>query len=174
MSQQERELCMKLYKQYKERLKWYMWNWFSWLNEEDVHDILQDTWKELNEKISMVSEMDGVHQFNWLLTVCHNKTVSFLRKEGKFADMDDAQVSATLEARREITLEDEIIRKIMLEELLKELTDEERKILFLSMCGRPDKKAKQSNAITCKIYRIRQKLKNKWKKGGWDKQQEIE
>ncbi len=152
----------------KPRVNWYMWKWFSWLNPEDVHDIMQDTWGKLMENISVVGVMSQQEQFNWLVKVCHNQAVSFLRKQDKMIDQDSETMERLLEARRVISLEDEVMDRIMLEELIQKLSKEDRKILYSSEFCSEKKKKNQTNAETCKIYRVKQKLRKLWKEGDWD------
>ena len=167
MSHNRCELCRRIYEENKERLNWYMWKWFSWLNREDIHDILQDTWEKLMENIDTVGELEPSEQFKWLATVCHNQAISFLRKQGRIVEQDSETIGRLLDAKKAISLEDEVIERVMLKELLDKLSEEDRKILFMSEFSKRKGKKNQTNAETCKLYRVKKKLKKLLREGDW-------
>ncbi len=163
MTDLERELCMKIYNAYKERLQWYVRKWLYWLKTEDAHDIQQDTWRKLVEHINEVGEMSPSGQFNWLTTVCHNTAVSFVRKEKKMVSEDRETLERLLEAKKVISLEEEIVDKVLLQEILEKISEDDRKTLYMSEFS--SAKRKKNNAETCKTYRVKQKIRKLWKEG---------
>ena len=166
MSNLERELCRKIYEEFKDRLHWYVQKRFYWMNSEDLFDIEQDTWRKLMENIDVVGLLEPPEQLNWLVEVCHNQAVSLLRKYGRIVDKDSEIMEQLLDAKNIISVEDEVIDKIMLEELMKNLSKEDRKILYRNAFSL--KNEKRSNAEICKVYRIKQKLRKMWKDNDWN------
>lgn len=169
MNKKETEICLRIYERNKERLNWYMWKYFGTMDREDVHDVLQDTWKILGQNISQVGTWEEARLVVWLTKVCRNRAVSLLRARKNLVNPEEPFRMDLLEVEGSASVEDEVISKLMAEALLSELTKEERSILLKgstlapSQTGRP-----KSNAEICKAYRLRKKLKKLWKEGGWD------
>lgn len=59
----QRKICQKIYEENVERVRWYLWKKFEWLNEEDARDIMQDVWRILSENIETVGEWPPAAQW---------------------------------------------------------------------------------------------------------------
>ena len=159
----QRELCRKIYEDYKERLHWYMCRYFSWMNLEDMYDIQQETWRKLLENIETVGALSEAERFHWLATVCHNEAISFFRKENRVVAKDSEIMEQLLKAEKVISLEEKVIERVMLEELWQKLSNNDKKIFYKSEFSPKDDKQKCSNAEKCKAYRVRKKMRALWK-----------
>ena len=51
MKRKEQQICQKIYEENVERIQWYLRRRYSWLEESDIYDIMQDTWKVMCEHI---------------------------------------------------------------------------------------------------------------------------
>lgn len=167
MTDQEKEVCNKIYEENKERLKWYMWKNFPWMNREDIHDVMQETWHKLSKNIAIVGKRDATAQSYWLMKVCHNEAVSFLRKKGSYMHRENEYQQKILESKNSISMEDKVVDKLVTETLLKSMTEEDKQF-FLGDANQSEKQVPKSNAENCKTYRARKKLKQRWREGGWD------
>lgn len=168
MNKREREICIQIYETNKERLNWYMWKYFSWMNPEDVHDVMQETWGILGRNIHEVADWSEPKQWVWLMTVCHNLAVSVQRRQSRFVDWNLVLQEQLTDFGQTFLLEDEVIDKVMAETLLSGLTREERLVLLQKYCSHPVCEEKSDNNVrNCKRYRLRKKLKKLWKDDGW-------
>ncbi len=168
MNNLERQLCEKIYEHHKERVKWYACKWLYWLNQEDIHDIIQDTWRKLVENIDVVGVLSSPEQFNWLVTVCHNQAVSLVRKQRRVIEQDSETIENLLNAKKAISVEKEVLDKVMLEELLQKLSKEDRAFLYLSEFSSEQEERNRTNAERCKMYRLKRKIKKIFKENGWE------
>lgn len=168
MNHQENQICNEIYEMYRERLNWYMRKTFPRMNPEDWHDVQQDVWQKLSEHIALVQTLSPPEQFEWLTKVCRNQAVSLVRKQKRLVDTDIEIMEKLQDSTKTKNLEDEVVIKMMFEELLKKLPEKDREFLLKNELSKSKNKRKRNNAEACKLYRIKQKLRKLWKDGGWD------
>lgn len=63
-------------------------------NPEDAYDVLQDTYIKIFEKISFLKNIDSFH--SWVGLVARNQALDFLRKNQKYAHLEDEVLLASL------------------------------------------------------------------------------
>lgn len=165
----QRQICAKIYEDNVERVRWYLWRKFEWLNKEDAHDIMQDVWRILSENIDTVGEWPPVAQWKWLETVAHNRVISFLRKAERNMEID-GEIEDYSGFSTTDSAEDSAIEKITAENILGKLSEADKKTIFeIYLQSDSSKKSKKkSNAEICRYYRAKKKLVKKMKEGGMD------
>lgn len=169
MNTMEKELTEKIYEENRERVRWYLWKNFTWLNQEDLRDIMQDVWIVLSENIDKVGSWAPAAQWGWLSTVAHNLVVSHGRFSTRKDTLQEELKDKFAEPKHFVSVEDMAIGKIMAETLLAKLSREDKKFILDSSSFSSDgKKQRKSNADSCKSYRLRKKLEKHMKDGGWD------
>lgn len=58
--------CVEIYESNKIEMYWYLKKQYNWLPEEDVNDVMQETWKFMVNHILKVSEWKVNEQRMWL------------------------------------------------------------------------------------------------------------
>lgn len=170
MDMHQRQLCQKIYEENVERIRWYLWRKFEWLNPEDVHDIMQEVWKVLSEDIEDVGAWPPVAQYKWLETVAHNKVISLMRRGTKAEEIEEDMQLEYSRTTNTNSAEESAIEKVTAETILGKLSDEDKKTIFNSYLQSDTSKnpKKKNNADVCKLYRAKKKLKKAMKEGGMD------
>ena len=51
MNKRERAICWEIYEQNKKRIYYFLLKQCKWLDEDDIHDVMQEVWKALSENI---------------------------------------------------------------------------------------------------------------------------
>lgn len=166
----QRQMCQKIYEENVERIRWYLWRKFEWLNPEDAHDIMQDVWKVLSEDIEEVGDWPPVAQYKWLETVAHNKVINLMRRGTKAAEIEEGMQLEYSHTKNTHSAEEAAIEKVTAETILEKLSDEDKKTIFNSylQSDTPKTLKKKNNAEVCKLYRAKKKLKKAMKEGGMD------
>lgn len=148
-------LKMDLYKIAKVRLK----------NEDDVLDAIQETIVSSYKSIKNLNNPDNFKK--WIIKILINKCNNiYLQKNNKLIYFEDISEVSTV-------CEDESLKSIEVEDVLKDLTNEERIIITLYYLE--DYKSKEiawildmnENTVKTKISRAKIKLKNKFEGGSF-------
>lgn len=63
-------------------------------NQEDAYDVLQNTYIKILQNISTLKDINAFHQ--WVGLVAKNQALDFLRKNQKYAHVEEDQLLATL------------------------------------------------------------------------------
>lgn len=173
MNKKEQISCQKIYEENHKRITWFLWKHYSWLKEDDLHDVMQEIWKELCKHIGKVSKRSEAGQWAWLVTVANSKVVSFIRQNARSEGLTEkAQVYCT-KLPENNPVQERVICKMEAESVMEKLSCEERKTLFGDFLNpeEPDDPLvpkKRGNASACKTYRARKKLLKHMKEGDWD------
>ena len=165
----QRKICQKIYEENVERVRWYLWKKFEWLNEEDVRDIMQDVWRILSENIETVGEWPPAAQWKWLKTVAHNRVISFLRRAERNVEID-GEIGVSFGLSTITSAEDSAIEKVTAETILKKLSKSDKRTIFKNylQSDPSPKPQRKSNAEVCKSYRAKKRLQKEMKDGGMD------
>lgn len=167
MKKYEETICLKIYEENEVRLSWYLRKKCTWLNEEDVHDVMQEVWKALSENIEKVGEWNKGAQWKWLASVAHNQAAYYARKNSTKEKLFGKIQEEELRPAKILTVEDVVLDKITAENIMKKLSRSEKEALFGDLLETNGSKGKtKSNAAACKSYRARKKLEKHMKEGG--------
>ena len=64
-------------------------------NVEQARDVVQDTFLRLcRQPATKVAQLDG-HLKEWLFTVCRNRAIDYLRKEGRMDTLENPELATT-------------------------------------------------------------------------------
>lgn len=69
MNKRERAICWEIYEQNKKRIYYFLLKQCKWLDEDDIHDVMQEVWKALSENIHEMCEWSESSCWAWLATV---------------------------------------------------------------------------------------------------------
>lgn len=167
MKRKEQIECHNIYVKNKENLRWYLRKYYGWLQEEDVCDVMQETWKAMCEHIDKVSGRSEAEQFSWLSTVAGNKAVSWVRSSVQGEKLTE-KIHSSDNFWRTPSAEDIALERVVAEGFLEQLSLKERRT-FLGEYLKPEIYEAEnihSNAVVCKRYRIRKKLQLYMKNSG--------
>lgn len=173
MTKKERLICEKIYNDNHKRINWYIWKHYGSLSEEEIHDIMQDVWKALCQDIAEVSKRSEEGQWAWLITVVKNRVKSGYRNHERDKKLEEKLLLNVDDYPEAKSAEAHVLEKVAAEEILNKLTREERQLLFQkyqdpNLSEESGILGKTANAIACKLYRVRGKLKEYMKEGDGD------
>lgn len=170
MKKKEQKLCQKIYENNVERILWYLRRHYSWLGEENIHDVMQATWAEMCEYITMLSERTEAAQWAWLVTVAKSKVVSLIRSNSKDEKLEEKVQGSFGEFSCFESAEEAALQRIAAAGVLEKLSAKEKQLLVSEYLELPTsgEKSTHSNADVCKRYRVRKKLEKYMKEGGMD------
>lgn len=83
MNTLEKEIYLRIYEENKERLYWMIVKRCNWLEQDEISDIMQETWEALGVNIQKVSEWEKSAQWSWLVMVAYNQAVNVVRNRVK-------------------------------------------------------------------------------------------
>lgn len=155
MDRRNRDRCQELYERYKQFMYWYVKKHFSDLPEEDIRDILQEVWTSLLKRIDQLYDKGEEGQFAWLIKVTQSKVIDYYRVQKKTEDLGRRIGTALMEEQTGLSVQDTVIEKMIAMELVEELTEAEREVLFAEYFSDT---REFSNAFKCKRSRLRRKI----------------
>ncbi|MBS6193946.1 MAG: sigma-70 family RNA polymerase sigma factor [Clostridiales bacterium] len=163
MNKKEKMICEKIYEDNHRRISWYIWKHHSWLGEEDIYDVMQDLWKSLCQEITQVSKRTEQGQWAWLITVTNNRIVSKIREKVRNKRLEEKLLAYMENFSEPESIENAAVDKILAENVLEKMTDEEKYLLFGKFLDRKPLDGEEAlttldNATVCKTYRARKKL----------------
>ncbi|NCB93073.1 MAG: sigma-70 family RNA polymerase sigma factor [Clostridia bacterium] len=172
MNTKEKKECEKIYEENKERLKWFLLKHYGWMDNDDIFDIMQETWKSLSENIKKVSPWEEKSQFAWLVTVAKNRAIDMMRYSDRKNKLDEkVQNLYDTEYRTpQNPVQDIAVERATALDIMSKLSRKEREALFGEDSNVPTSDAKEvrDNSSVCKTYRARKKLRKHMKEGGMD------
>lgn len=170
MKKKEQKLCQKIYENNAERILWYLRRHYSWIGEENIHDVMQNTWAEMCEHITMLGEKTEAAQWAWLVTVAKSKVVSLIRMNARDEKLEEKVQGTFGEFSGFESAEEAALQRITAEGVLEKLSAKEKQLLVSEYLELPisEEKSTRSNADVCKRYRVRKKLQKYMKEGGMD------
>ena len=168
MNKRERAICREIYEQNKMRIYYFLLKQCKWLNEDAIHDVMQEVWKALSENIHEMCGWDESSCWAWLATVAHNQAVTYFRKATKSDALLEKLGNYDWGPKRSLSAEDIAVQRIIAENVLEKLTPKEKEVLFKNVLhpNTKDEKVKKGNAEVCKSYGARKKLEDYMKEGG--------
>lgn len=171
MNKREQVFCEQIYEQNKLKIRRYLARHFSWIEQEDVRDVMQDVWKALSENIQVVGEMDTDHQWAWLVTVAYHNVVSLIRRDSRKKNLKEKIRTTKKKYVDGNPVQQIAVNKMIAKEILDKLSPSEREVLFGAYLKHPFSDVihqESNNAMTCKKYRARLKLKKLMEERGLD------
>lgn len=160
MKKKERELYRRIYLTCRGKVRAFLWKYFPGIRDDDTADVMQEVWAALGENISDMRKKSEAEILSWLFTVAKHAAVDWIRENSQKYQCE-GEMKAQLELlRANHFLPEDAVDKMIAEEILRQLSQEE--LIFLeNEFVRPGEKKKQNNAKTCRIYRLRKRLKEK-------------
>lgn len=170
----EEELCLWIYNKNKDTIYRYLKTKFPYIPQEDMRDIMQNTWTDLVREIRKLIPLDATDQLKWLLAVGKIEGYNWYRKNQKlqFQSLEEVQEmeqESIWEHLLPDPVQDLVLEKLEALEIIKSLTEPEWKLLYAA-CEEPLQKDRKlsTNAERCKRYRARKKLMKRFGKGAFD------
>lgn len=158
MDEREQNRCQELYLKYRYLLFMYVKHQNPSLQEDDIHDILQEVWTALTDAIETVSAKNEKGQIAWLMCVSKNKTMDYFRAKKKKEQLGEKIGFALRDSLVGCSVQDAVIDKMIAIEVVENLTDTERKIFAAECFREEDVQIADTNAYKCKRYRLRKKI----------------
>ena len=170
MKRKEQQICQKIYEENVERILWYLRRRYSWLEESDIYDIMQDTWKVMCEHIHDLEGRSEPERWAWLITVTKNNVISWIRSKARKEELEEKVQDRFGKLSCFTSTEEVALQKITAEGVLDKLSSREREILLSKYfkTAVTDEDEERKNAKNCKRYRARKKLQEYMKEGGMD------
>lgn len=166
MNKREETICLRIYEENRVRVHWYLRNNYSWLNEEDISDVMQEVWRALTENIEKVCEWDSVSQFKWLLTVTRNQAITMFRKNERRAEAIERYKLYEMQQKTSPSAENVLSLRRSATAVLQKLSAADKDILFGDLLHKDQPEKPKDNAYACKSYRARKKLEKHMEEGG--------
>lgn len=160
MREEEQKLFEQLYYSCNGTLKAFMKKYFPGIPLEDQEEILQDVWVKLGEHLGELEKENQRLVLSWLFTVARNTSIDWIRKNVRRYELECGLEDYMEVLRTNRYLPEAVVDKIMAEEILRQLSKEE-KIFLTDEFGSRATGTKQKNAVACKRYRFRKKLEEK-------------
>lgn len=170
MNTLEKEIYLRIYEENKERLYWMIVKRCNWLEQDEISDIMQETWEALGVNIQKVSEWEKSAQWSWLVMVAYNQAVNVVRNRVKRQELAEKIKAFEVFPGKRISTEEKVIGRVTALRILEKLSVKEKRVLYKDTLepGDPEEKKPKDNAEICKIYRARKKLEKHMKEGGLD------
>ena len=160
MKKQDEEFYREIYILYDKDVKAFLKHYFPGIGEEDARDIAQEVWEQFGLDIAAAQKRTDRENRSWLLTVARNKAIDWIRSNARrYRRETELDVYEPLLSSK-VYLPDDILEKMIAEDILRELSKEEKIFFRDEFCG-PKSDKLQDNAKTCKKYRLRRKLERK-------------
>ncbi len=160
MKKREAELCERIYRSFRRKVWGFLWKYFPGIRGQDALDVMQEVWAALGKNVGSVKKKSDSEILSWLFTVTRNAAVDWIRKNSRKYQWETGEKEWLEWFAAKSYLPEDILDKIMAEEILKELSQEDLLFLEDEFMSRKEKR-KQTNAETCRIYRIRKRLEEK-------------
>ena len=135
MKKQDEEFYREIYILYDKDVKAFLRHYFPGIGEEDARDIAQEVWEQFGLDIAAAQKRTDRENRSWLLTVARNKAIDWIRSNARrYRRETELDVYEPLLSSK-VYLPDDILEKMIAEDILLELSKEEKIFFRDEFCG---------------------------------------